>query len=53
VAELEARLRAIEAEEANLFERLANPQKGKRVDLRGAGVRLTAQRSAGALRIRY
>jgi len=53
VAELDARLRAIEAEEAALLQRLADRNKGKRVDLPAAGVRLTAQRSAGAIRIRY
>jgi len=53
VAELDARLRAIEAEEAALLQRLADRNKGKRVDLPGAEGRLTARRSAGALRIRY
>ncbi len=53
VAELDARLRAIEAEEAALVQRLADRNKDKRVDLPGAGVRLTPPRTAGALRIRY
>lgn len=53
VAELDARLRAIEAEEAALQQRLADRDKGKRVDLPGARVGLAAPRSAGALRIRY
>ncbi len=53
VAELDARLRAIEAEEAALLQRLADRNKGKRVDLPGAEVRLTPRRPAGAIRIRY
>ena len=53
VAELDARLAAIEAEEAALVQRLAERVKGRRVELPAAGVRLTARRSAGALRIRY
>jgi len=53
VAELDARLREIEAEEAVLVQRLANRDKGKRVDLPGAEGSLTARRSARALRIRY
>ncbi|MGD0921517.1 MAG: hypothetical protein ABSA70_07110 [Terriglobia bacterium] len=53
VAELDARLRAIEAEEAALWQRLANRDKGKRVDLPGAEGSLTARRTAGALTIRY
>jgi hypothetical protein len=53
VAELDARLRAIEAEEAALWQRLADRNKGKRVDLPGAGVRLTPRHTAGALKIRY
>jgi len=53
VAELDARLRAIEAEESALLQRLADRDKGKRVDLRSAGVRLTSRRTAGALTIRY
>jgi len=53
VAELDARLRAIEAEETVLVQRLADRDKGKRVDLPGAGVRPTSRRTAGALTIRY
>jgi len=53
VAELDARLCAIEAEEGAVLQRLADRDKGKRVELPAAGVRLTARRSAGALRIRY
>ena len=53
MAEIDARLRAIEAEEAALVQRLADRDKGKRVELPAAGVRLTGRRSAGALRIRY
>lgn len=53
VAELDARLYAIEAEEAAVLQRLADRDKGKRVELPAAGVRLTGRRSAGALRIRY
>jgi hypothetical protein len=51
VAELDARLRAIEAEEASLLARLG--QSPKHVDLREGGVRLAPPRTAGALRIRY
>jgi len=53
MAELDARLHAIEAEEAALLQRLADRNKGKRVDLPGAGGRLTPRHTAGALRIRY
>lgn len=53
VAELDVRLREIEAEEAALLQRLADRNKGIRVDLPGAGVRLTPRRTASALRIRY
>jgi hypothetical protein len=53
VAELDARLRAIEAEEAALLQRLADRNKGKRVDLPAAGVRLPSRRTAGTLTIRY
>jgi hypothetical protein len=53
VAELDARLRAIEAEEAGLLQRLADHRKGKGVDWRGAGVGLALRPTAGALRIRY
>jgi hypothetical protein len=53
VAELDARLHQIEAEEAALLQRLADRNKGKRVDLPAAGVRLTSRRTAGALTIRY
>jgi hypothetical protein len=53
VAELDARLRAIEAEEAALWQRLADRDKGKRVELPGAGLRSTPRGSAGAFRIRY
>jgi len=53
VAELDARLSAIEAEEAALFQRLADRNKGKRVDPPGAGVRVTPRHTASALKIRY
>jgi hypothetical protein len=53
VAELDTRLSAIEAEEAVLFQRLAERNKGKRVDPPGAGVRVTPRHTAGALKIRY
>lgn len=53
VAELDVRLREIEAEEADLLQRLADRNKGKRVDLPLAGVRPTSRRTAGALTIRY
>ncbi len=50
VAELDARLREIEAEEAALLQGLA---ERKRVGLPGAGTRPTPRGSAGAFRIRY
>jgi hypothetical protein len=50
VAELDARLRAIEAEEAVLLQGLA---ERRRLGLPGAGMRPTPQGSAGAFRIRY
>jgi len=50
VAELDARLRVIEAEEAALMQGLA---EHKRVGLPGAGIRPTPQGSARAFRIRY
>jgi hypothetical protein len=53
LAELDARLKDIEAEQAALLQGLADRNKGKRVDLPGAGVRLTPRRAAGAFRIRY
>lgn len=53
LAELDTRLCEIEAEEAALLQRLADRNKGARVDLPGAGVRLAARRTAGAFRIRY
>ena len=53
VAELDARLRAIEAEEAAIVQRLADRDKGKSADLPAAGVRLAPRRTAGALTIRY
>lgn len=53
VAELDARLREIEAEEAALFERWAERNKGSRIDLLGAGARIPPRRTAGAFRIRY
>jgi len=53
LAELDARLHAIEAEEAALLQRLADRNNGKRADLPAAGVRLTSRRTAGALTIRY
>jgi hypothetical protein len=53
VAELDTRLREIETEEAALLERLAERNKGSRVDLLGAGARVPSRRTAGAFRIRY
>jgi hypothetical protein len=50
VAELDVRLREIEAEEAALLQGLA---ERKRVGLPGAGIRPTPRGSAGAFRIRY
>jgi hypothetical protein len=50
VAELDARLRVIEAEEAALMQGLA---EHKRVGLPGARIRPTPQGSARAFRIRY
>jgi len=53
VAELDARLREIEAEQAALLRRLAERSKGKRIDSSGAGMNLTPPRTANAFRIRY
>ena len=54
VAELDARLSAIEAEEAALFQRLAERSKGRRVDSSGADlIKPAPARTANALRIRY
>jgi hypothetical protein len=53
VAELDARLREIEAEEAALLQRLAERSKGKRVDSSGADLKPAPPRTANALRIRY
>jgi len=53
VAELDTRLREIEAEEAALSQGLAERSKGKRGDPSGAVVRPTPRGSAGAFRIRY
>jgi len=53
VAELDARLREIEAEEAALFQRLAERSKGRRVDSPGADLRPAPARTANAFRIRY
>lgn len=50
VAELDARLRAIEAEETALLQGLA---ERKRLGLSGAGMGPTPRRTAGAFRIRY
>jgi len=50
VAELDSRLHAIEAEEAALFQGLA---ERKRLGLPGAGIRPAPRGSAGAFRIRY
>jgi hypothetical protein len=50
VAELDARLREIEAEETALLQGLA---ERKRVCPSGAGMSTTPRRSAGAFRIRY
>ena len=53
VAELDARLREIEAEQAALLQRLAERGKGKRVDSSGADLKPAPARTANALRIRY
>jgi hypothetical protein len=53
VAELDARLREIEVEEAALFQRLAERSKGRRVDASGADARPAPARAANAFRIRY
>lgn len=53
VAELDARLCAIEAEEAALFKRLADRNKEKPAGPLAVGVAHTPPRVAGALRIRY
>jgi len=54
VAELDARLREIEVEEAALVQRLADRNKEKCVDQPPAsGVRHMPQRGAGAFTIRY
>jgi uncharacterized protein YhaN len=53
VAELEARLREIEAEEAALSQRLAERSNGKRVDSSGADLKPAAPRTANVLRIKY
>ncbi len=50
VAELDARLQAIEAEEAALLQGLA---ERKRLGLPGIGARPSPRQSAGAFRIRY
>jgi hypothetical protein len=50
VAELDARLHEIEAEEAALLQGLA---ERKRAGLPGAGTRPAPRRSAGVFRIRY
>ena len=53
VAELEARLHEIEAEEAALLQRLAERSKGKRVDSWGADLKPAPPRTANVLRIKY
>jgi uncharacterized membrane protein YccC len=53
VSELDTRLREIEAEEAALFQRLADRSKGRRGDASGADLRAAPARTANALRIRY
>ena len=53
LAELDVRLREIEAEETALFQRLAERSSGKRVSSSGTGINLTPPRTANALRIRY
>ena len=54
VAELDARLREIEAEQAVLLQRLAERRsKGKRIDSSGADLKPAPARTANALRIRY
>jgi hypothetical protein len=53
VAELDARLRTIEAEEAVLVQRLADRDNGKRVVAPGTERASAAPRSARTLKIRY
>jgi hypothetical protein len=53
VAELDARLREIEAEEATLLQGLAERSKGKGVGSSGLGSKFVPRPSSGALRIRY
>ncbi len=53
VAELDARLREIEEEEAAIVQRLADRNKGKCVAPAAAGERPTPRRAAGAFTIRY
>jgi hypothetical protein len=50
MAEIDARLHEIEAEEATILQGLA---ERKRVGVAGAGINLTPPRTANALRIRY
>lgn len=50
LAELDARLHAIDAEEATLTQALADR---KRLGPDGSGVKLASRRSAGVFRIRY
>ena len=52
VAELDARLREIEAEQAVLLQRLAE-RKGKGVNSSGADLKPAPARTANALKIRY
>ncbi len=53
VAELDARLRTIEAEEAALSQRLADRDKRKASSPSGAGAGYAPPRTVSALKIRY
>ena len=53
LAELDARLRGIEAEEAALYQRLAERNRGRHVESSGADLRPAPARTANALRLRY
>jgi hypothetical protein len=53
VAELDARLREIEAEEAALLQSLTERSRGGRVNLSGGSIKPTPRGTAGAFRIRY
>jgi hypothetical protein len=53
VAELDARLRDIEAEQTTLLQALAERRAGQRVDTLGHGRGAVPQRSAVAFKIKY